>query len=63
MPSAGGRHSALQVLVVAWIILLGRKIDEPAVSGPRPRFDLTGAVLIPKGSVSPVWLWIAIGAV
>jgi MFS family permease len=86
----------LQVLVVAWIIVLGRKITEPAVSGPRPRFDMTGAVLsaaglffvvlgllqsrtygffvsrtdfkigstvvIPKGSVSPVWLWVAIGA-
>ena len=87
----------LQVLVVAWIILLGRKIDEPAVSGPRPHFDVTGAVLsaaglfflvlgllqsrtygffvsrtdyeiggtvvIPKGSISPIWLWVAIGAV
>jgi MFS family permease len=87
----------LQVLVVAWIILLGRKISEPALSGPRPRFDVTGAVLsaaglfflvlgllqsrtygffvsrtdfkiggtvvIPKGSVSPVWLWVGIGAV
>jgi MFS family permease len=87
----------LQVLVVAWIILLGRKIEEPAVSGPRPHFDVIGAVLsaaglfflvlgllqsrtygffvsrtdfkigstvvIPKGSVSPVWLWVAIGAV
>jgi MFS family permease len=87
----------LQVLVVAWIILLGRKIDEPPVSGRRPHFDFIGAVLsaaglffvvlgllqsrtygffvsrtdfkigstvvIPKGSVSPVWLWVAIGAV
>jgi MFS family permease len=87
----------LQVLVVAWIILLARKITEPAVSGSRPRFDFTGAVLsaaglfflvlgllqsrtygffvsrtdfkiggtvvIPKGSVSPVWIFVAIGAV
>jgi MFS family permease len=87
----------LQVLVVAWIILLARKITEPAVSGARPRFDAAGAVLsaaglfflvlgllqsrtygffvsrtdfkigaavvIPKGSVSPVWLYVAIGAV
>ena len=87
----------LQVLVVAWIILLARKITEPAVSGRRPRFDFTGAVLsaaglfflvlgllqsrtygffvsrtdftigstvvIPKGSISPVWLYIAIGAI
>jgi MFS family permease len=86
----------LQVLVVAWIIVLARKIADPARSGPRPRFDLTGAVLsavglffvvlgmlqsrtygflvsreafkigntvvIPKGSISPVWLFVAIGA-
>ena len=86
----------LQVLVVAWIIWLARKITDPALSGPRPRFDLTGAVLsaaglffvvlgllqsrtygfgasrqnftiggtviIPKGSISPVWLLVAIGA-
>jgi MFS family permease len=86
----------LQVLVVAWIIVLARKITDPARSGPTPRFDLTGAVLsaaglffvvlgllqsrtygfaksrqdftigstvvIPKGSVSPVWLYVAIGA-
>ena len=86
----------LQVLVVAWIIWLARKIADPARPGPRPRFDLTGAVLsaaglffvvlgllqsrtygfgksrqdftiggtvvIPKGSISPVWLFVAIGA-
>ena len=86
----------LQVLVVAWIIVLARKITDPARSGSTPRFDLTGAVLsaaglffvvlgllqsrtygfaksrqdftigatvvIPKGSVSPVWLYVAIGA-
>ena len=86
----------LQVLVVAWIIWLGRKITEPARAGLKPRFDLTGAVLsalglffvvlgllqsrtygffksradftigntvvIPKGSISPVWLFVAIGA-
>src|SRR5579863_764510 len=39
----------LQVLVVAWIILLGRKIHDPARSGPAPRFDLTGAVLSAAG--------------
>jgi len=88
----------LQVLVVAWIILLARKITEPAVSDARPpRFDITGAVLsaaglfflvlgllqsrtygffvsrtdfkigstvvIPKGSISPVWLYVAIGVI
>jgi MFS family permease len=86
----------LQVLVVAWIILLARKITDPGVRQPKPRFDLTGAVLsaaglffvvlgllqsrtygfaksrqdftigstvvIPKGSISPVWLYVAIGA-
>src|SRR5207237_10516780 len=73
------------------------KISDPARQGPRPRFDLTGAVLsaaglffvvlgllqsrtygflvsqtdfkigntvvIPKGSISPVWVFVAIGAV
>jgi MFS family permease len=86
----------LQVLVVAWIILLARKITDPAPAAPRPRFDLTGAVLsaaglffvvlgllqsrtygfgasrqdftigstvvIPKGSISPVWIFVAVGA-
>ncbi len=86
----------LQVLVVAWIILLARKIAYPEPEGARPRFDGTGAVLsaaglffvvlgllqsrtygfgksredfsiggtviIPKGSISPVWLYVAIGA-
>jgi MFS family permease len=86
----------LQVLVVAWIIWLARKITDPARLGPKPRFDLTGAVLsaaglffvvlgllqsrtygfgasrqdftigstvvIPKGSISPVWLFVGIGA-
>ena len=86
----------LQVLVVAWIIILGRRIHEPATSGTKPGFDLTGAVLsaaglffvvlgllqsrtygflisrqafkigntvvIPKGSISVVWILVAIGA-
>src|SRR6516164_406185 len=86
----------LQVLVVLWIIWLGRKIADPGPADPRPRFDLTGAILsavglffvvlgllqsrtygfgasrqdftigntvvIPKGSISPVWLYVAIGA-
>jgi MFS family permease len=86
----------LQVLVVAWIILMARRITEPARTGRQPRFDLTGAVLsaaglffivlgvlqsrtygffvarqnfaiggtvlIPKGSISPVWVLVAIGA-
>jgi MFS family permease len=88
----------LQVLVVLWIIILARKITDPARPGRRrPRFDGTGAILsalgllfvvlgllisrnygflaarkdltiggtviIPKGSVSPVWISVAIGAV
>jgi MFS family permease len=86
----------LQVLVVAWIVVLARKITDPARTGPAPRFDLTGAVLsaaglffvvlgflqsrtygffvsrqaftigstvvIPEGSISPVWLFTGIGA-
>jgi len=39
----------LQVLVVAWIIFLARKIIDPAVSGRRPRFDVTGAILSALG--------------
>jgi MFS family permease len=87
----------LQVLVVAWIILLARKIHEPEARAARPRFDVIGAVLsaaglfflvlgllqsrtygflvsrtdfkiggtvvIPKGSISPVWVFVAIGAI
>jgi MFS family permease len=86
----------LQVLVVAWIVVLGRRIHEPAAPATKPRFDLTGAVLsaaglffvvlgllqsrtygflvsrqdfsigntvvIPKGSISVVWILVAIGA-
>jgi MFS family permease len=86
----------LQVLVVAWIILLARNITDPAPAETTSRFDVTGAVLsaaglffvvlgllqsrtygfgksrqdftigstvvIPKGSISPVWLYVAIGA-
>jgi MFS family permease len=86
----------LQVLIVAWVILLARNVADPARPGRRPRFDLTGAVLsalglffvvlgilqsrtygffvsrtdfaigstvlIPKGGVSPVWIFVAIGA-
>jgi MFS family permease len=86
----------LQVLVVLWILVLARRIEDPARSGRRPRFDLVGAILsalgllfvvlgllisrtygflasrkaltiggnviIPKGSISPVWISVAIGA-
>jgi MFS family permease len=87
----------LQVLVVAWIIVLARKIVDPPRTGTPPRFDYLGAVLsgaglffvvigilqsrtygwgasredfkigdtvvIPKGSISPVWVLVAIGVV
>jgi MFS family permease len=87
----------LQVLVVAAIAWLAFGIVEPARIGPRPRFDVTGAllsaiglffvvlgllqsrtygfgasrqdfaiggtVLIPKGSLSPVWIYVVIGAI
>jgi MFS family permease len=86
----------VQVLVVAWILVLARRITDPPRQGTRPRFDLVGAVLsaaglffvvfgilqsgtygwfvarkdfsvagtvvLPKGGVSPVWLFVAIGA-
>jgi MFS family permease len=85
-----------QVIVVVAIILLVPRITDPGVSGPRPAFDVRGAVLsavglffvvlgilqsskygwfvsredfsiggtvvIPKGWVSPVWLFVAVGA-
>ncbi|HET9894298.1 MAG TPA: MFS transporter [Streptosporangiaceae bacterium] len=87
----------LQVLVVAWIIVLARGITEPGRAGPRPAFDLVGAILsaaglffvvlgilrsgtygwltarkdfsiggtvvIATGGVSPIWLFIGVGAV
>ncbi len=86
----------LQVLVVAWIIVLARRITDPARPGRKPHFDTVGAVLsaaglffvvlgvlqsrtygffvsrqnftvagtvvIPKGWISPVWLFVGIGA-
>ncbi len=85
-----------QVLVVVAVILLVPRISDPGVHGPRPPFDLEGAVLcaaglffvvlgilqsstygwfasrkdfsvggtvvIAKGGVSPVWLYVAVGA-
>ena len=87
----------LQVLVVAGIALLARRIDDPPLPTPRPQFDLYGAVLsavglffvvfgvlqsgtygwgsakqdfsvfgavlIPEGGISPVWVLAAIGAI
>jgi MFS family permease len=86
----------LQVLVVASIIVLARRIVDPPSQGPRPGFDVIGAILsgaglffvvfgilqsgtygwfasredfsigntvvIPKGWISPVWLFVGIGA-
>jgi MFS family permease len=39
----------LQVLVVAGIAVLARRITDPPLAGPRPRFDLFGAVLSAVG--------------
>jgi len=39
----------LQVVVVAAIALMARKIDEPPLAEPRPRFDVWGAVLSAVG--------------
>jgi len=86
----------LQVLVVALIIVLSRRIPDPGIQGAKPRFDVIGAilsaaglffvvlgilqsgtygwftaskdfvlgttVLIPQGGISPVWLFVGIGA-
>ena len=86
----------LQAVVVAGIALLGRRIVDAGVRGPKPRFDFVGAVLsaaglsfvvvgillagnygwvtarqdvvvgstvvIPEGGISPVLLFVAIGA-
>jgi MFS family permease len=39
----------LQVLVVAAIIVLGRRIVDPGIQGARPHFDLIGAILSAAG--------------
>jgi len=86
----------LQVLVVALIIVLSRRIPDPGIQGAKPRFDVIGAILsaaglffvvlgilqsgtygwitasqnftigntvvIPQGGISPVWLFVGIGA-
>jgi MFS family permease len=86
----------LQVLVVLFIIFLGRRIVDPGVKDRRPGFDMLGAiisalglffivlgilqagnygwftagkdvvisglVLIQRGGVSPVWIFVGIGA-
>src|SRR3954468_17559434 len=67
----------LQVVVVLSIALLARRIDDPPLSGERPRFDLLGAVLSAAGlffvvfgilqtntygwGLSRVWLYVALG--
>jgi len=86
----------LQVVVVACIIVLARRISDAPPAPPRPRFDIEGAalsaaglffvvlgillssqygwitarkdfkvagtVVIAKGGISPVWLFVAVGA-
>jgi MFS family permease len=39
----------LQVLVVGWIVLMARGIADPRRAGPKPRFDLIGAILSAAG--------------
>ncbi len=85
-----------QALMVGLVIVLSRKIVEPARTGDRPRLDVLGSVLsavglffvvfgilqsgtygwlkareaftlgdvelIPKGGISPVWIFVALGA-
>jgi MFS family permease len=86
----------LQVLIVASILVMARRITDPARTEPAPRFDLPGAVLsalglclvvlgilqsstygwfaartdftvgdtvvIAAGGISPVWLFVGVGA-
>lgn len=86
----------LQVLIVALILVLSRRIADPGLQGARPQFDFMGAILsaaglffivlgilqsgtygwfrarqdfalgkvvvIHQGGVSPVWLFVGIGA-
>lgn len=67
----------LQAIVVGTIVFLSRRIVDPGVVGPRPKFDLLGAILSALGLLfivvgilqadtygffsTPVWLLIAIG--
>lgn len=87
---------ALQILLLGAILILGRRIIDPGVKGPKPGFDLLGAftsalglifvvlgilqaanygwftarkdfaigdtVLIHQGGISPVWIFVGIGA-
>jgi MFS family permease len=69
----------IQVVVVASVIVLARRIADPGITGPRPAFDLGGALLSAAGLVCivlgilqtgthgwasvQVWLFIGIGAV
>jgi len=39
----------LQVLIVAWIVIMARRITDPPRDGPAPRFDLAGAILSAAG--------------
>ncbi len=85
-----------QVLLVAAIIVLSRRVVDPGIQGAKPHFDIFGAVLsalglffivfgilqtgtygwftalqpfsiggtviIPQGGISPIWIYIALGA-
>ncbi len=87
----------VQALVVAIVILQSRRIVDPGVQGPKPKFDIVGTILsaaglffvvvgilqastygffratqdfvigstvvIPQGGISPVWLFVSIGAI
>ncbi|MGY1829401.1 MFS transporter [Geodermatophilus sp. SYSU D01180] len=69
----------LQAVVVAAIVLLARRIDDPPLPAQRPRFDLLGAVLSAAGlflvvfgilqtgtqgwTSSRVWVLVALGGV
>lgn len=39
----------VQTLIALFIIYLGRRIEDPGVQGPKPKFDLLGAILSAAG--------------
>lgn len=87
----------LQLIVIILIMILARRIFDPGIKGPKPAFDILGAiaqalglifivlgiqlsgqygwltskkdlviggtVIIPEGSISPVWVCVGIGAI
>jgi MFS family permease len=51
----------LQVLAVVWVIYLARRIVDPKREGPKPRFDLVGAILSGVGLFFVVLAFLSTG--